>query len=162
MRISPGVTIVGGAVIVGVVEIALHWLLGRDVFPSFTAVYFHTDFPSGRQSFTGVLDNILPAVVLGWTVGWVGSLGWSWRKVAFVCIGTAIFIALLQPWYGYIIGWPRFTGAGNPEEAFRHWPYFQGTLMAYMLCLFFAKVAYDGRRARARSQSNGHNSSGPG
>jgi hypothetical protein len=154
LKISPGATIVGGAAIVGAVEIAVHWLLGLNVFPSLTAVYLHTNFPSGKQFFGGTLDNTVPAIVLGWTVGWVGSAVWSWRKVAFVCIGTAAFIALLQPWYGYFIGWQRFFArAGNAEEAFRLWHYFYlyCTFTAYIVCLFFAKVAYDGRRARSRA-----------
>ena len=149
MKIKTVVIIICAAAIVGAFEIALHWVLGKDVFPSLTAIYLY--IPSGKQTSSGMytLDNIMPAAVLGWTVGWFGSFVWSWRKVAFVCIGPAVLIAVLQPWYGYLVGCYRFfPHAGNPEEAFRlwHYLYLYCTFTAYIVCLFFAKLAYDGRR----------------
>jgi hypothetical protein len=158
LKIKTVMIIICAAVIVGAFEIALHWVLGQDLFPSLTAIYLRTEFPSGKQFFGGTLDNTMPAAVLGWIVGWVCSFVWPWRKVAFVCIGPAVFIALLQPWYGYLIGWHRFfPRAGNAEEAFRlwHYTYLSCTFTAYLICLFFAKLAYDGRRKLARSKSNG-------
>ena len=154
MKRNPTVTLTATFFGVAAAEIAFHWLLGRDIFPTILSAYLSPDYPSRKQLFEGIVDSLVPAAVLGWTAGWVGFCRWSLRAVAIAAVSLATLTVAMQPSYGYLIGWNRFfVGARDPKSAFLHWPYLYDIFTTSLVCLLFAYASYRGRHELARTKS---------
>lgn len=100
--------IVGTLVIVAGIEIAFHWLLGRADFPALLGVYLARG-ASGKAFNAFMVDNLIPAALVGWTCGWVGYSRWSPRALVGITVGIAIFVAGLMPVYRVLIGPDHFS-----------------------------------------------------
>src|SRR5260370_15227486 len=154
MRRSPALTVIVVATAVAALEIALNWWLGRGNAPSLLRVYLDRG-SSGKAFNSGVLDNLIPAVVLGWTAGWAGFPRWSSRKVAAVAVAVAIFVAALEPLYGILIGKRLYSLVwGSPSTLLRATLFhLYDVFTALLPGGFFAYMAYGGRRDFSRSKS---------
>lgn len=103
MKSSGWPLILGAWLGVAGLEIAFHWLLGTGRSPTLLAIYLDRG-NSGKAFNAGIVDNQVPAVILGWISGWVGYSRWSLRTLGFVAIGTAISVAALVPLYRLLVG----------------------------------------------------------
>lgn len=164
MKRKGGMLLVGAMVLVGVCEIALHWLLGRGGHPRLLMTYLSAESPSGRHELAGMLDNTVPAAVLGWVNGWIGLPRWSVRKLVATTFVLAIFVAALMPAYSALIGPHLFAIVwGVPRTASQaalfHLCDFFG---AFLIVGFFTYAAYVFRdwkhRAGSRSRTDARQS----
>lgn len=148
MRRSPGLLLAIAVVAMAVVEVTLHWLLGREGFSTIRAIYLATDYPSSKHFFEGVVDNFGPAVILGSVSGWVGFPRWSVRRFSATTIGIAIFIAALMPLYRILIGPKQFVIVwGMPKTALQSILFhLYDILTAFLAAGFFTRAAYVFRR----------------
>jgi hypothetical protein len=108
MKRTGWVLVLGALVAVTSLEIVFHWLLGRGEFPALLAVYLDRG-RSGKAFNAGLLDNQVPAALIGWIAGWVGYSRWSPRTLAAVAVGLALFVAALVPVYRVLIGPEHFA-----------------------------------------------------
>jgi hypothetical protein len=78
------------------VEVFVHWLLANNAAPTLTRFYLSE---SKRNSITALVDNFLPAIILGVVNGWFGW-NWSTRKLtlsaSFLSIGIVASETLFQ------------------------------------------------------------------
>src|SRR5215467_9359419 len=117
MKLGGGLLLAGAMLAVAGGAILFHWLLGQGMFPSLLAVYLAAD-RSGKHFFGGVVDNVAPAVVLGWVNGWVGYPRWSVRTLCATTFAIAVFVVALMQLYGPLIGPEHFaTVWGSPNSA---------------------------------------------
>lgn len=147
--------ILGALLTVVSLEIAFHWLLGRGEFPMLLAIYLDRG-KSGKAFNAGVVDNQVPAALVGWMVGWVGYSRSSPRMIAALTLGLAVSIAALVPVYRVLVGPEHFAIVwGTPKS-------FSEELSSHIYDVFTALVgggafAYGGyafRRDWKRSKSN--------
>ena len=118
------------------------------------AIYLYTD-ASGKHFLAGMVANQVPAAILGWIGGWVGFPGWSLRKLTVVAVALAIFVAALTPVYSALLGPQRFAIVWGAPKTMLQAALFHlyDVFTACIPCLFFANLAYRGRRELARSRS---------
>ena len=154
MKRRPSLLIFATAAAVLAFEAAVHWLLGRGTFPTLLAVYL-TGGSSGKHFFAGVLDNLLPAAVLGFANGWAGYPHRSPRKVSLLMFGLAIFTASLEWVYRALVGAQNYaivwgSPTSNVGAALFH---SYDVFTAFLTGGFFSYVAYGGRRASAQAKT---------
>jgi hypothetical protein len=152
VRRSPGAVIVLSAILIAGVEIGFHWLLSRSPSSTLTAIYLPSNYRTSRDDFAGLVDNLLPAAILGLATGWVAFPRWSLVRLLWVSVGVAAFVAALEPLYWALIGWNHYRGVREPanlHEALALFPWFD-FCTAYIPCLLFANMTYRGRRELAR------------
>lgn len=147
MKFNGGRLLAGAMLAVGAFEILFHWLLGRGLFPSLLALYLAAD--AGRKYFLGgAIDNVAPAVVLGWVNGWVGYPRWSIRTLCATTFSLALFVVALMPIYRPMIGEDNFTtvwgSPSSPREA--GFSYIFQVASAFLVAGFFTRAAYVFRR----------------
>lgn len=94
------------AVAIGCFEVLAHWLLGRNPASLPFQLYFLHEPPSGHTIFQGVLDQVLPATILGCLLGWEGFCKWSPRRLAASVLCLALYLNALESIYRLVIG-PR-------------------------------------------------------
>jgi len=154
MKRNPALTVIVAATAVATLEIALHWLLGRGQAPSLLGIYLDRG-SSGKAFNSGVLDNLIPAAVLGWFAGWAAFPRWSPRKVAVVAVALATFVAALEPLYGILIGMRLYAVVWGSPSTFLQAALFHlyDVLTALLPGGFFAYMAYGGRRDLSRSKA---------
>jgi hypothetical protein len=120
-------------------EVLLHWFLASKGAPVLTTFYLSE---SKRNSITTLVDNFLPAILLGSATGWFGRQ-WSIRKtiVSLILLMTGIVASALlyRPFFSpeLLWWWPPTTG----DVVFR-------TLTTLFFLGFFDSAF---RRARART-----------
>lgn len=89
--------------VVAIVEISVHWLLGRGGPSPLLSTYLAAD-AGGKHFYAGLLDNIAPAAVLGFVNGWAWFPRRSVRAVAAIAVALAVFVAILMPVYSVLVG----------------------------------------------------------
>lgn len=93
-------------------EMLLHLLLAVNAVPTLSSFYLSE---SKRNSITTLVDNFLPAIVLGIVNGWYGWK-WSTRKIVMstglLCLGLVASGALYQLFFrpGQLWWWPPTVG----------------------------------------------------
>jgi hypothetical protein len=155
LRRNPWAVIALSAISIAAAETSFHWLLSRSPSSTLTAIYLPSNYTTSRDDFAGVVDTLLPAVVLGLAIGWAAFPRWSVVKVTWILVGGAAFVAALEPLYWALIGWNHYYGVHKPtslHEALALFPLLD-FCMAYGACWFFANLVYRGRRELARSKS---------
>ena len=156
MRRNVGLILFAAAVFVAVIEVGFHWLLSRNPSSTLTAIYLPSNYTTSRDDFAGLVDNLVPAAILGFTSGWVAFSRWSLRKLALAAVGVAVFVAALEPSYWALLGWHHYYGVHEPKNLHQALALFPllDLCTAYIVCLFFANVAYRGRRELARDKKS--------
>jgi len=97
------VLVIGTMLVVGMLEVAFHWLLLRESFAPLLAVYLSTD-AGGKYFYAGVVDSTLPAIVLGSVNGWAGYPKWSIFRLGAMAFLIAICVAEMTSVYAAVIG----------------------------------------------------------
>jgi hypothetical protein len=151
MKRSPYVLVLIISIAVVAFEAAVHWLLSGGRFPTLLAVYLTADSPSEKHFFAGVLDNQLPAAVLGYVAGWAGYPRWSPRKVFVVVVLLSCLVAGLEPIYRVLLGPQNHAivwGSPNSlvESALSH---LYDVFTAFVIGGVFSYGGYGGHRALA-------------
>jgi len=143
MKLDGGLWLAGAMMAVGGGEILFHWLLGRQVFPSLLAIYLSAD-AGGKYFFGGVVDNVAPAIVLGWVNGWVGYPRWSVHKLCATTFMLAVFVVALMQLYGSLIGPENFaTVWGSPQSGLENsFPYVFRLASAFLVAGVFTRAGY--------------------
>jgi hypothetical protein len=134
-------------VMVGVAgcQILFHWLLGREVFPAILAIYLSAD-AGGKHFYGGIVDNVAPAIVLGWVNGWVGYPRWSTRRLLATTFTLALFVVVLMPVYRPLIGPEHFATVWGTPASTGVFSYVFRFSSALLITGFFTRAAYVFRR----------------
>jgi MFS family permease len=147
MKLNGWPLLAGAMLAVAVGQILFHWLLGRGVFPWLLAVYLAPD-AGGKFFFGGVMDNIAPAILLGWVNGWAGYRRWSVRTLCLTTFALAVFVVALMPLYRPLIGPEHFKtvwgSPGSVREAVSSYTF--RVVSAFLITGFFTRAAYIFRR----------------
>ncbi len=84
------------------IEVTLHWYAGTSVTPvarHLKDAYLHRDPDNGKAYIAGVVDLIVPAIIVGAALG-ASSATWPPRLLMFSAIILALGIVALLPMYG--------------------------------------------------------------
>jgi hypothetical protein len=115
--LSPrGMIILGCCLIVSAFELLVHWYMSKSYpFSSDLLHWYIYRDPVSNKGVAGNLDSLLPAVVLGVLIGWVGWR-WSVDTLALFAVSVGAGIVALEPAYAIFLGrnqmwWlPRTSG----------------------------------------------------
>ena len=90
-------------------EVTLHWYMAQESVPARRAreTYLHRDPQNGKQYVAGLVDGVLPALILGTAVGSIGS---RWTPREFLCcLGlVSVGAVALLPVYASLLPEARF------------------------------------------------------
>jgi hypothetical protein len=144
MKRGGGLMLLVALVTIGASEAVFHWLLARDSFAPLLGVYLCPD-AGGKYFYAGIVDNIVPAAILGSVNGWLGYPRWSIARLCIGALGIAVFVAEMTRLYAAFIGPARSalvygSPNGAPENVlFR-------VLSAFFIAGVFTYGAYGFRR----------------
>ncbi len=117
MPVSLGALIIlGGFVVVVAFELFVHWYMSSGYPFSSTLLHWYVHrYPHTDKGDGGLLDFLLPAIILGLLVGWVGWR-WSLGMLALFVVITGVGIVVIEPIYTHflsrdLVWWlPETTG----------------------------------------------------
>ena len=135
MKRNGAVLIAAAVLFVAGCEIVVHWLLGSVVSPSLLAATYLCPDAGGKYFYAGMIDNTIPALVLGLVNGWVGFPRWSVPRLWLTAVLLAVCVVALMPLYSILIGPQRFALV---------WGWRGGISWEYVSPLLFASLAVGG------------------
>jgi len=131
MTRNGGISIVMAMAAVAALECFFHWLAGQPSCTPLRAVLLCED-AGGRRFFAGMIDTVVPAVVLGLANGWVASPRWSSAKMHVNVVLIAMFVVAMLPFYGAL------SGAGYLDSVWGLRPEKEWHLSGYVFPFFSA------------------------
>ena len=104
---------------IAAVELVLHWFIGtRGAANHVRIAYLHKDAGNGKPYISGLLDYLLPSIILGIVLGIQGG-NWHLLQLLFIALILSVGIVALFPLYGRFFAdggahwWLRTNG--SPE-----------------------------------------------